>query len=173
MKKAPRILVTLDGSARDATAVAEAKQLAAGMRPEVVLLRVIKPPRGFSSPAADLLPPVDIAERRADAELRRHEVAFPGLRVTRVVLVGNSAAKEITDWLRWNPVDYVVMATRGHGRLFRLFVDSVAGAVQRRSAAPVIIVREVREEAAKPAPAAAPRALIDWSAGALAAQPQV
>ena len=172
MKKAPRILVTLDGSTRDATAVAEAKQLAGGIRPEVVLMRVIKPPRMFSSPAADLLPPVDIAERQADAALRRHETAFPGLRVTRVVLVGNSPAKEITDWLRWNPVDYVVMATRGHGRLFRLFVDSVAGAVQRRSAAPVIIVREPAEPA-KPAPAAAPRPLIDWSAGALAAQPQV
>lgn len=138
----PRILVTLDGSAPATAAIRQAKTLAASIRAEIILLRVIAAPRGANpSPAGDLLPPVDRAEQQADDELRAHERAFADVSVTRVVLVGTDPAAQIIGWLREHPVDYVVMATHGHSGLRRLVAGSVTEAVVRSGLAPVITVR--------------------------------
>ncbi len=150
-----RILVTLDGSAQDTAAIAEAAKLAAGLTAQIILLRVVRPLRAgrFDTPG-DLLPWMDRAERQADTELRTYEAAFPGLPVTRVVLVGSHPSKEIIGWLRGHPVSFVVMATRGESRLRRLIAGSLSEAVRRSGLAPVISLSERRRPAGQPGPAA-------------------
>ena len=138
----PRILVTLDGSALAAAAIPVAAKLAADLDAEVVLLRVIPPPRAADEGTArDLLPAVDRAEQQAAAGLRVEAAAFDGLHVTPVVLVGSDPAAGIVGWLRRHPVDYVVMATHGHGGLRHLVAGSVTEAVLRSGLAPVLAVR--------------------------------
>jgi nucleotide-binding universal stress UspA family protein len=134
-----RVLVPVGDPALTGAATPAAAKLASDLRAEVILLRVVPPPSARTPRGADLLPPVDRAERLADAELRRYETAFDGLSVHRVVLVGEPAA-EIIAWLRRRPVDLVVMASRARSRLRRVFRRSVAEAVQRSGLAPVVLV---------------------------------
>ena len=142
-----RILVALDGSARDTTAIAEAAKLAAGLSTQVTLLRVIRPPReGYAETPGDLVSTVDLAERGADFELRAYQAAFGGLAVTRSVLVGRHPDREIIGWLRSHPVDFVLMASGGKSRLRRLFAGSVTEAVRRSRLAPVIAIDSARPE---------------------------
>ena len=142
-----RILVMLDGSARDNTAIAEAAKLAVGLSAQVTLLRVIRPPRGgYAETPGDLVPSVDLVERGADSELRAYQAAFGALPVTRSVLVGRHPDREIIGWLRSHPVDFVLMASGGKSRLRRLFAGSVTEAVQRSGLAPVIAIDGTRPE---------------------------
>lgn len=138
-----RILVTLDGSALAASAIPVAATLAAALDAEVVLLRVVEG-RWWGRPrGADLRPvKVEVEAEQADAELRLHEAAFPGLHVMRVVLKGTYAAVEILGWLRGqtHPVDFIVMATHGRGGFRRLVAGSVTEAVLRGGIAPVVVV---------------------------------
>ena len=137
------ILAILDGSARNAAVLAEAAELAAGLDAQVILLRVVRPPRSTpSEPSDDLLPPVDRAERMVRAELRAQAAALPGLPVTRIVLVGARPVQEIIGWLRAHPVDFVVMATEGKRGLHRLIGGSIAEAMQRIGLAPVILISD-------------------------------
>ena len=109
-----RILVPLDGSELSEHAVPVAARLARALGARVILLRVVPPPRvSVPETAGDLPPLVDLEERQADEYLRAH------------------------------PVDYVVMATHGHGGLRHLITGSVTEAVLRSGLAPVIAVRPV------------------------------
>lgn len=139
---AARILVTLDGSELAAAAIPVAARLAAGLGAEVILLRVVPPPDMTKTGGPQDLPPlVDLEERQAGEELRAYASAFPGLTVSPVVLVGRRPAEEIIGWLRANRVDFVVMATHGHGGLRHLVAGSVTEAVLRSGVAPVVAVR--------------------------------
>jgi nucleotide-binding universal stress UspA family protein len=85
---------------------------------------------------------VDLEERRAYEELYRiGATSFVGRETTAVVLVGSHPAEEITGWVREHPVDYIVMATHGHGGMRHLIAGSVTEAVIRAGLAPVIAVR--------------------------------
>ncbi|MER3421776.1 MAG: hypothetical protein C4290_15160 [Chloroflexota bacterium] len=131
-----RILVPLDGSALSEHAVPVAARLARALEAAVILLRVVPPPKEPVPPTAGDLPPlVDLEERQ--------EPAFAGRPVERVVLVGLHPAEEIITWMRAHPVDFVVMATHGHGGLRHLVTGSVTEAVLRSGLAPVIAVRPV------------------------------
>lgn len=144
-----RILVPLDGSELSEHAVPVAARLARALGAEVILLRVVPPPRAtLPETAGDLPPLVDLEERQADEYLRGHEPAFAGTPVERVVLVGPHPAEEIIAWMRTHPVDYVVMATHGHGGLRHLVTGSVTEAVLRSGLAPVIAVRPVMKPSA-------------------------
>ena len=152
-----QILVTLDGSARDTTAIGEAARLAAGLQAQVTLLRVIRPPRGgYPETPGDLLAAVDRAELAADEELRTYQMAFDRT-VTRAVLVGRHPAGEIIGWLRAHPADFVVMVTRGKTFWSRLFGGSVTEAVRRSGLAPVVAIRDgYPDRTARPVTAAGP-----------------
>lgn len=143
----PRVLVALNGSAWDTIAIAEAAKLALGLTAQVVLLRVIRPLRSrHPETPDDLLPLVDRAEREADAGLRAHQAAFPGLPIRRIVLVGTHPAREIISWLRQHPADFVVMAPHGKNGLRRLFSGSLSEAVRQSGLVPVIAVSGTRLE---------------------------
>lgn len=139
-----RILVPLDGSDLAAAAIPVAAKLAGPLRAEITLMQVIVPERSVVADAVPDLPPLaDLEERRADQELRRHESAFAGLNVTRLVLFGLHPSVEIIEWLRAHPVDFIVMATHGRGGLRHLVAGSVTEAVLRSGLAPVIAIRPV------------------------------
>jgi nucleotide-binding universal stress UspA family protein len=138
----PRMLVTLDGSKLADAAIPVAAQLAAGLRAEVILLRVIPPAEGHPAGTWDLPPVIDLEERRAYEELHGHETSsFAGLHTTSVVMVSAHPAEEIIRWVRAHPVDLIVMATHGHGGLRHLIAGSVTEAVLRSGGVPVIAVR--------------------------------
>jgi nucleotide-binding universal stress UspA family protein len=140
-----RILVTLDGSALSEAALPIAGRLATGLGATVILLRVV-PPVDSQAPAVDFVQLVDLGERQADRALRAYEVGLAPSAVTRVVLVGRRPAEEIIGWLRHNPVDFIVMATHGHGGLRQLVAGSVTEAVLRSGLAPVVAVWPVAVE---------------------------
>jgi nucleotide-binding universal stress UspA family protein len=126
-----------------------AARLAAGLRAGVILLRVVPPVEG--TPAAGDLPAVvDLEERRAYEELYRlAEATFAGRETSAVVLVGAHPTEEIIGWVRAHAVDYIVMATHGHGGLRHLLAGSVTEAVIRSGLAPVIAVRPAAVPAAR------------------------
>jgi nucleotide-binding universal stress UspA family protein len=145
----PRILVTLDGSELAQAALPVAADLAAALQAEVVLLRVVPPVESRPTGTWDLPAVVDLEERRAYEELYRLAAAsFAGRETSAVVLVSAHPAEEIIAWARVHPVDFIVMATHGHGGLRHLVAGSVTEAVVRSGLAPVIAVR--------PRPVAAP-----------------
>lgn len=139
--KPARILVPLDGSKLSAAAVPVAAKLAVGLEADITLLRVVPPVTTESAGTSDLPSLVDLEERRAYEELATFTPAFAGRRVQLVVLVGTRPAEEIIGWVRAHPVDFIVMATHGHGGLRHLVAGSVTEAVLRSGVAPVIAVR--------------------------------
>ena len=137
-----RILIPLDGSQRAEAALPVAARLAHDLRAEVVLVRVVPPPRAaLARSAGDLLPAVDLAEWEATAELRRYGAMLEGRPVTHVVLVGRDPAAEMTAWLGAHPVDLVVLATGERPALPRLFRRGIEEALVRSGLAPVVLVR--------------------------------
>jgi universal stress protein A len=143
METRPTILVPLDGSELSEAAVPIAADLAAGLRAAVTLLCVVPPvpPARQTGPAGDLPQLVDLEERRAEEILVSYATAFPGLSVECAVLVAEHAAEAIVDYVRQNPVDFVVMATHGRSGLRHLLAGSVTEAVVRSGVAPVVAVR--------------------------------
>ncbi len=136
------VLVTLDGSELSTHALPIAARVAAALGAQVVMLRVAPPPRATAPHGAgDLAPLVDLEERQANDEMLALQGVFGSTPVERVILIGGNPAAEIVEWLRQNPVDFVVMATHGRGGLRHLVAGSVTEAVLRSGLAPVIAVR--------------------------------
>ena len=150
---APHILVPLDGSESASRAISVAAHLAASLRAQITLLRVVQALRVTSfGPAPDLPSPVVLAERQAHAELCRLAKGLSGVPVTTEVVVGPNSSAEIIGWLRHHPADFVVMAAAQRSALRRLFRPSVPAAVQRSGLAPVIVVpaQEARRHRSTP-----------------------
>jgi|SRR5579875_52955 len=137
----PVIVVPLDGSDLSLAALPVAVRLAQALDAHVVLLQVVSPVVKAAQPAEDLIPLIDLEERRAREGLERAAERFAPRRAELVVLVDQDPAAAILDWLRANPADYVVMATHGRGGLSRLLTGSVTEAVLRSGLAPVVVVR--------------------------------
>jgi nucleotide-binding universal stress UspA family protein len=152
MQTRMRIVVTLDGSQHAEAALPVAARLAAGLRADVTLLRVVPPPplSTSNSPGGEPLLLVDLEERRADAALAENEAELSGLLVDRVVLVSRQPAEAIIAYLVDNPPDLIVMATHGYSGLRHLLAGSVTEAVMRSGVAPVVAVRPAAIGAALP-----------------------
>lgn len=144
MTHTAQILVPLDGSDLDATALPLASQVATALEADVTLLRVIEPPIADSlrmrqsRDGLGLL--TERLERQTAAELLRYRSYFPGLRVTSVVRVGSEPKQEILDWLQENRVDLVVIATHSHSPLRHHLTESTAEAILHSRLAPVLAV---------------------------------
>jgi nucleotide-binding universal stress UspA family protein len=138
----PRILVTLDGSPLATAALPVASDLAAGLRAEVILLQIVPPVTRAPAGTWDLPAAVDLEERRAYEELHRLAAGwFAGRESSAVVLVDAHPVRGIMEWVRQHPVDYIVMATHGHGGIRHLVAGSTTEALIRSGLAPVIAVR--------------------------------
>jgi nucleotide-binding universal stress UspA family protein len=166
------ILVPLDGSVLAEEALPSALALAAPTGASLLLVSVLPLPHDIDlphlpqpAPAGDpsdeaatrLLPPrqrvakafEELAEREREAltyylasvARRVAEAGTPGIEVRTRVLDGD-AATEILRASGEGGADLIVMSTRGHSGLARLWLGSVAMNVVRDAALPVLLVRE-------------------------------
>ncbi len=172
-----RVLVPLDGSAFSRHALLHLRALLPPSGFDVTLLRVASAPEGVSSPPARPMAldgwlvhqveadsPHDIyqsqvwdalkAELDAKLEDDARMLEDAGFTVSAEVRFGDPA-DEIIEAVEREGVALVVMATHGRSGLGRLLVGSVAEAVLRRVAVPVMMVRPAVSGADEPVPAEA------------------
>jgi nucleotide-binding universal stress UspA family protein len=96
-------------------------------------------------------PPVEL---QAELERTGHEKLEASLterdrrelRAVPVMRIGNSTAKEITEYAREAAVDLIVVGATGRGAVDRMLMGSVADKVIRRAPCPVLAVRHPEHE---------------------------
>jgi nucleotide-binding universal stress UspA family protein len=149
--KLEEIVVPLDGSPTAELVLPHIRTLAAGMKVDVILLRVYSPPtEGYAGSIYTSTMPQIAKERKKEAEAyletRARELRSDGLdHVSWVTLEGNAAA-EIIDFAQRTAFSLVVMSTHGHTGIARQLLGSVASRVIRHSGDPVIVIRGAGEE---------------------------
>jgi nucleotide-binding universal stress UspA family protein len=142
LERLPRILVTLDGSARSEVALGAATGLAQSLRGELVLLAV----------EDQISVPADGGAEYLMRVIERWQTHPPGVPVRTCVRAG-SAVDEIVATSADLQVAMVVMATHARIGIERLRLGSIAGRVLQTTSAPVVLVRT--GAAAEPASAVA------------------
>lgn len=149
-----KILVPLDGSDLAENVLPVVEELAEKLSAEVILLQAVTPSTQAMSEAAPgaITSPelsVDIAKRRVEAETGaaerylesvRQRLADRGLTASTSVTEGAPAAA-ILQSAKDNDASLIALATHGRGGLARAVMGSVADAVVRNAAAPVLLVR--------------------------------
>lgn len=151
-----RILVPLDGSEVSLGILPAVEALARLHEAEVLLLRVEwQVPIDIYPGTVALRPPGEVA---ALLEPHRRRLEERGLRARSLVTYGPEAA-EILDAAERERVDLIAMSTHGRSGVSRWLLGSVAEAVLRHCARPLLLVRRVAPapEPAAPASPAAPR----------------
>ena len=141
-----RMVVPLDGSEVAEAILPFAEQVAGPLDAEVVLLRVIEPPSPFEVVAsAGVVTPDTFTLRDLDAKTYLSEIerrlSKKGLRIRTRVVLGGLPAEEILAAVQATSADLIAMATHGRGGLGRALFGSVAGAVLRAAAVPVLLIR--------------------------------
>ena len=120
----------------------QAAWLARRFDAEIIILHVVSPlsyPYGMLEPGHDVTARdlhgqvIQYAQRSLDRQLPPD---FDGIAVTRVLLRGDPAG-EIVETARNRNVDLIVMATHGHGTLYRLLLGSVTAKVLHETQCPV------------------------------------
>lgn len=163
-----KVLVPLDGSDLAATVLPYVEDLGGRCAAEIILLRVIAPPRdgaGTRYESLRLEMPVDprpeLVEGRATAQhpvYREQEMASleaaaerslagprerleqAGLQVRVQVLFGRPADR-IVEYATKEGIDLIAMATHGRGGFRRWVFGSVAEKVTRAVAIPILLIR--------------------------------
>ena len=140
-----RIAVALDAGPEGRSALRWAITIARRANCPLDLVRVAVPAvHGNELYAAAVLSPTDAerVERESEQGLRdvADEVASAGVRATPIVLRGQ-VSSALTDHLRSSEADLVVMTTHDRGRLERLLLGSVSGAVMRHAHIPALLLR--------------------------------
>jgi nucleotide-binding universal stress UspA family protein len=134
-----RLLVTLDGSSRDAAALVEVGRLATSAPLEVTLLHVahyhMRDERSFER-----------ARSQAIVEHARERLQLPGTVVHTLVCDGE-VGQAIVAQAGATKADLVVMAGHGHNALRRVAERSLPDWVRRHASVPVVIVRAQRKTA--------------------------
>ncbi|MBI4328517.1 MAG: universal stress protein [Chloroflexi bacterium] len=155
-----RILVPLDGSRLSAQALPRAVALAKRFKAEVHLVRVVQPTplttlglMGMESPQAIEIM-LDSAKQQDRANVTRSRrylsQTAKKLRAQRIkvfthILSSGRPAEAISEIAKEKKVDLVVMTTHGRGGIRRLVLGSVADALVRDTAFPVLAIRPKRE----------------------------
>jgi nucleotide-binding universal stress UspA family protein len=149
MEAPQRICCAVDGSEPSRAALDGAILLASRYRAELHLVHVHEREGSGAYPFA---PPPSPRRRSAPWDLSAWEsearAAAPG-RVRAFVRAGDPAA-EILAHAAEHDCDLVVLGTHGRTGLRRIFSGSVAEAVWRRAACPVLVVKRPRAELAPP-----------------------
>ena len=141
-----RILVAIDDSEESDDALAHAFDVHAD--DEFVVLHVINPDRWISAgddEEGELYYSAELEEsiKRAADDLLAEAAGTAreaGIDAETVRVFGQPAAA-ILEYVEENPVDQIVMGSRGRTGLDRLLLGSVAERVVRRSPVPVTVVR--------------------------------
>jgi nucleotide-binding universal stress UspA family protein len=137
------ILVGTDFSACGAAALAAAVQLARGCDARIVLVNVVPAADNpyLALAGDDLFPElVDVEVRQAEQQLKLVGAEIEGVRLSTEVHEG-PVVQTLLAVARANDADLVVVGTHGRKGFRRLMLGSIAEAVVRRSAVPVLTVR--------------------------------
>lgn len=138
-----RILVAIDGSDPSLKAARMAADIALRFGAQLTLVHVVPklllPPDVYGLTLAEVE-----KEHRAYAEsLLAKAVAFlaePGVDTTSTILYG-SPAEAIAEQAAMPDVGMVVVGSRGHGAVARMFLGSVSDRIVHISPKPVLVVR--------------------------------
>lgn len=143
-----RVLWPTDGSALSERALPFAERLARAHGADLVLVRVVEPPRWMGDDAggyvsADLYQElVDLLYSDAHQSLARLADRFrAGGLYTRTVVLHGSPAVELLSFEKELRPDLVVMATHGRTGLARFALGCVTDRMVREGVAPVLVVR--------------------------------
>ncbi len=138
------IVLLTDFSESAASAYAPAAALADLIGARVTLLHVVETaaviPHG--APLAVPLPSPEASERAAEARTRLADArqAFPpDCDVKTALATGPDVAAAAAEFARAHEADYIAMASHGRSGLRRFVMGSVAEAVLRRAATPVLV----------------------------------
>lgn len=145
----PRILVPLDGSNFAESALPVARDLAAALRGEIMLVRSIVPPEVAVLSELAYSQFDEVAEAKAATsyldQIARTEVPA-GIPVQSIAQVGMPAYL-IAELARLNNASLIVMATHGRTGIGRLVMGSVADGVLRQGTTPLLLVHPETDEA--------------------------
>jgi nucleotide-binding universal stress UspA family protein len=139
-------MVSLDGSEKDARALAVAAALAAISGDDLHLVRVFEHPTATTSARAGALGVADAARklretvRRDIADVADHVAADTGRRVTWDLLDAVDVAGALTQHAVERDARFIVMGTRAARVAGRTLRGSVADRVMRESPRPVVLV---------------------------------
>jgi nucleotide-binding universal stress UspA family protein len=128
-----KILVSVDTSSYSGRVLPLAEEIAGALRASILLCHVVAPVGGYQD-VADAPPGVAhiienlLAEGQSFVDRVARDVESRGLPVETVVALGE-------------PQHLIAMATRGHDRLEKRMMGSVASAVVRSAQAPCLLIR--------------------------------
>jgi nucleotide-binding universal stress UspA family protein len=141
-----RVLVGVDGSTPSEWAVAAAGQLALDLGASVKLVHV----RPFDADEDPRLAPLALDQQAAgagpgDLLLQERQMRLPKEVVRTYEQTSGDPATEIVSTARRWGADFIVLGTRGRGRVSRFVLGSTAEAVVRLASCPVITVAHAPE----------------------------
>lgn len=139
-----RILIPLDGSSRAERAILVADRLAEAVNADVELLRVVDPADVVTTSTDAAATPAILDSRARQAERYLDDAAkrFHRVQPSATRVLQGPASKVIADHARSRNSDMIVMSSHGQTGLVEALLGSVARAVVRESAIPVLILRE-------------------------------
>jgi nucleotide-binding universal stress UspA family protein len=135
-----QILVAVDHSKQAGWAVDLAARLALAYKSRLTLLHVVFIPP--LQPELAYIEPSDREDcfREAQQMLERVRATLPGDVNVQIMLREGDAASEICKAAKMLRADLIVMGTHGRGAIGRMILGSVANAIVRKSACPVLTV---------------------------------
>jgi nucleotide-binding universal stress UspA family protein len=152
-----RVLIPLDGSEPAEAILPFAEQIAGPLDAELLLVRVVEPLSPIAAlGTAEVVAADALFFQQAKAKRYLEDVAErladKGLRVRTVLGLGGPAG-EIVATAQAQKADLIAMTTHGRSGLGRVVFGSVAEAVLRSAAVPVLLFRMTAKSAAPPAEA--------------------
>ncbi len=142
-----RILVPLDGSKIAEQALPHAAALAKRFQAELILLKVLVPLSSNLNLPPGAVKTAEAATRELVGEYLDRvaaRVQEKGLSTTTIIKTGRPH-EEIIRFAETEPVDIVVICTRGQSGLSRWLMGSVADRVARGVSIPVLLVRASKD----------------------------
>lgn len=135
---AKRIMCPVDFSEFSESAVGYASTLAQEAGAKLYLVHVDESQVPYDAGFAGYIPPMDPeAIKEKLAEVR---ATVPGVETEHVMLTGR-AADALVDFANDHDIDLIVMGTHGRTGVARLVMGSIAEAVVRQAACPVLTVK--------------------------------
>lgn len=141
------ILCPVDFSEASNNAIRYASELARSMGSKVYLLNVVEPRAMAADMALNYIPVEEELEKAAEEDLQPilRQVLDAGITAQAEVMIGNPADVILQQAADWD-VNLLIMGSHGKTGLSRLLMGSVAEAVVRRAACPVLIVKAKEKE---------------------------
>lgn len=134
-----KILLPVDGSEGSRQAIEMAKEMAKKFDAHIILFNSADiRPQASAHYAYDSVI-VDAMKKNSDLIISDAEKELKDFDVESIKVIGRAGDK-IVDYCENNPVDLIIMATRGIGAVERFFVGSVTTYVLHHSPVPVLAI---------------------------------